>query len=98
MPALGRFWADASSIGPEPAQCWHIAVCLQGKVVTLTVLTRDSPGGDPATCACVSTNHLPNHCLAAWEASGLARFLAARFLAARFLAARFLAAGPGLQS
>ena len=29
MPELGRFWADAGSIGPETAQFWHIMACLQ---------------------------------------------------------------------
>ena len=29
MPELGRFWAVAASIGPEPAQFWHITACLQ---------------------------------------------------------------------
>ena len=30
MPELGRFWADAATIGPEPAQFWHITAFLQG--------------------------------------------------------------------
>ena len=30
MPELGRFWADAASIGTLPAQFWHIMACLQG--------------------------------------------------------------------
>jgi len=24
MPELGRYWADADSIGPVPAQFWHV--------------------------------------------------------------------------
>ena len=32
MPELGRFCADAASIGPEPAQFWHITAFLQGYV------------------------------------------------------------------
>jgi len=32
MPALDRFWADAASIDPVPAQCWLIMACLQGYV------------------------------------------------------------------
>ena len=30
MPELGQSWADATRIGPEPAQFWHITACLQG--------------------------------------------------------------------
>ena len=26
MPELGRFSADAASIGPEPAQFWHVGL------------------------------------------------------------------------
>jgi len=29
MPGLDRYWADAASIGPVPAQFWHMMVCLQ---------------------------------------------------------------------
>ena len=27
MPVLGRYWADAASIGPVLAQYWHIMAC-----------------------------------------------------------------------
>ena len=30
MRELGRYWADADSIGPVPAQLWHIPACLHG--------------------------------------------------------------------
>jgi len=30
MPELARYWADAASIGSEPAQFWHITARLQG--------------------------------------------------------------------
>ena len=29
MPELGRFWADAGSIVPEPAEFWYITAGLQ---------------------------------------------------------------------
>ena len=38
MPELGRFWADAASIGQEPAQFWHITACLQGQVSFMFIL------------------------------------------------------------
>jgi len=31
MPELSRFWADAASIGPEPAQFWHITAWLHSR-------------------------------------------------------------------
>jgi len=41
MPVLGRYWADAGSIGPEPAQFWHITIGLQGPYLSIT-FTCDS--------------------------------------------------------
>ena len=36
MPAPGRYWADATSIGPVLARCWHIPACLQS-ILNLTI-------------------------------------------------------------
>ena len=29
---LGRFWADAGSIGPEPAQLWHVTYLYRSQI------------------------------------------------------------------
>ena len=42
MPALGLFWADAASIGPVPAQCWHRIACLRVKCVVVLALENIS--------------------------------------------------------
>ena len=41
MAVLGRYWADASSIGPVPAQYWHIMARLwdTGRSIRCLALT-----------------------------------------------------------